>query len=201
MKHAAIPPKAFDRKYFTSGNYKEYKEIAEAWVHVVARRVRKDLKHLARPRILDVGCAYGYLMLELQDAGCDVRGIEYSAYAIQHAEKAARRSIRRGSILQNTIAKANAFDAVICFNVMEYVAEADVARAIANLVRWSNDFIFFTTCFTHSLYASQKHSPDTLRMTIKTQRQWRELFAASGAAYVGKFYDGGGGDVLVFKKR
>lgn len=196
-----ISPGAFDKKYFTSGNYEEYEEIASQWVSVVARRVRKNLKGIQRPRVLDVGCAYGYFLVGLQEAGCDVAGIEYSPHAIRNAEKTVRRSIRKGSILQRGVAQANAFDAVTCFNVLEYVAEADVPKAIANLVRWSKNLIFFTTCFTHSRYASQKYSPDPLRTTVKTQRQWRELFAKSGAAYKGKFYDGGGGDVLVFRKK
>ena len=52
-------------------------------------------------------------------------------------------------------------------------AKPDIAKAITNLVRWSNNLIFFTTSYTHSLYASEKHSVDPLRVTTKTQRQWR----------------------------
>ncbi len=196
-----IPAKAFDKKYFETGNYKEYKEIAHQWVGIVAQQVIKRLQPLPKPRILDVGCAYGYLMAELQSAGCKVAGIEYSSHAIHNAEKAVRQSIHKGSILQDVLAKADAFDAVICFNVAEYIVDTDITRAMANLVRWTNNLIFFTTCFTHSRYASQKYSPDPLRTTIKTQRQWQQLFGAYGAAYVGKFYDGGGGDILVFKKK
>ena len=133
--------------------------------------------------------------------GCRVVGIEYSPYAIAHAEKGVRDAIRRGGILESGIAKTNAFEVVVCLNVLEYVAEEDVAKAIANLVRWSRDRIYFTTCFTHSRYALQKYSFDPFRTTVKTQAQWKELFTSAGAGYAGKFYDGSAGDVLIFKKR
>lgn len=195
-----VPREAFDKKYFSTGNYEEYKKVADQWVAVVARHIRKSLADIARPRVLDVGCAYGYLLAALQDAGCNITGIEYSSHAIQNAEKAVRRSIHRGDILRGAHLRTRGFDAVICLNVVEYIGEADIETAIGNLVRWSGNFIFFTTCFTHSRYASQKYSPDPFRTTIKTQEQWKRLFAKSGARYVGKFYDGGGGDVLIFKK-
>ncbi len=204
MKNATsekLPAELFDKKYFSTGNYKEYKKIADQWVNLVARRVKKSLNAISQPRVLDVGCAHGYLMTALQDMECDVVGIEYSPYAMRKAEKAVRELIRRGNILQGNNMKQNQFDAVICFNVAEYIVESDTAKAIGNLVRWSNNFIFFTTCFTHSRYASQKHSPDPLRTTTKTQKEWRDLFEKSGARFLEKFYDGSGGDILVFKKR
>ena len=73
-------------------------------------------------------------------------------------------------------------------------------KALRNLVKWTGDFIFFTTCFKHSRYASQKHSPDKLRITIKTEKEWIRIFKRVGAVYKETFYDGGGGDVLVFRK-
>lgn len=40
---------------------------------------------VARPRMLDVGCAFGYLLDEARKRGCDVTGVEMSDYARNHA--------------------------------------------------------------------------------------------------------------------
>jgi len=201
VRKKTISANAFDKKYYRTGSYKDYKKIAGEWTGIVAKRVRKSFRDIHAPRVLDVGCAHGYLLAALQETGCEVRGMEYSSHAIRNAEKGVKGSIRKGSILKKDTFKENAFDAVVCLNVAEYISEADMPKGIRNLVRWTNGLIFFTTCFTHSRYASQKHSPDPFRITVKTQKQWRELFKTCGAAYVKKFYDGGGGDVLIFKKR
>lgn len=195
-----LAPDEFDRKYFKSGSYKNYKQIAKIWTGRVAKIIKRMLKAgRPEPRVLDVGCAQGYLLVELQKQGCEVTGLEYSLYAIRHAEKEVAERIKRGSILDAKLS-ANEFDAVVCLNVLEYIPEEQVLKALKNLVKWTNNLIFFTTCFTHSRYSSQKYSPDRLRITVKTENQWKKLFDKAGARFKTVFYDGGGGDVLVFKK-
>lgn len=194
-----IRPGMFNKTYFQGGNYKNYKEIALLWTGRVARRIKRTSGKI-HPQVLDVGCAHGYLMLALQEAGCQVQGLEYSSYVISQAKKTVRENIKQCSILENCFRKSE-FDAVVCLNVLEYIPEDQVKKALRNLVKWSSDLIFFTTCFKHSRYASQKHSPDNLRITIKTEKEWIELFQRVGAVYKETFYDGGGGDVLVFRKK
>ncbi len=189
----------FNEKYFKTGNYENYEENARFWTGRVARQIKRTSKK-PRPRILDVGCAHGYLMTAAQNIGCDVEGLEYSDYVIKEAIEGVRGKIKKGSILRGGF-KNDEFDVVACFNVLEYIPEEKIELALNNLVKWTNDLIFFTTCFKHSRYSSQKHSPDELRMTIKTEKEWIELFHDVGAAHLATFYDGGGGDVLIFTKK
>jgi len=196
---AVIQPAQFDKTYFNTGNYQNYKKIAAMWSGRVARRIKKDARKIA-PRVLDVGCAHGYLMTVLQELGCEVKGLEYSQYAVEQTEPVTRSKIKKGSILENSF-RQNEFDVVVCLNVLEYIPEAQVSKALGHLVQWTGNLIFFTTCFTHSRYSSQKHSPDPLRLTVKTEKEWVKLFRQAGANFHDQFYDSGGGDVLVFKKR
>jgi 2-polyprenyl-3-methyl-5-hydroxy-6-metoxy-1,4-benzoquinol methylase len=193
-----IGPKQFNKVYFTTGNYKEYEKIASAWTKRVARRIIKETVPGKLASVLDVGCAQGFLVSMLRRMGCKAFGLEYSDYALSQAKPDVIRYIKKGSILSSRAALAK-FNVVVCFNVLEYIPEPLVLKALKNLVNWSNDMVFFTTCFTHSCYATQKHSPDNLRITVKTQKEWIKLFGSLGARYSGKFYDGGGGDVLIFK--
>ncbi|MGE5297881.1 MAG: class I SAM-dependent methyltransferase [Acidobacteriaceae bacterium] len=192
--------KDFDKSYFNGGNYEHYEEIASVWTGRVARRIKKTFPPDYSPKVLDVGCAQGYLLSKMCELGCEASGLEYSDYAIKNALPSMKKYIRKGSILEAKY-KRGEFDAVVCFNVLEYMPEAKVEKALSNLVLWAKQYIFFTTCFTHSLYSTQKHSPDNLRITVKTEKEWEKLFKNLGAAFAGKFYDGGGGDVLVFRKK
>lgn len=194
-----IGAEKFNEKYFKTGNYENYKENALIWTGRVARRIKRA-SGKSMPRILDVGCAHGYLMEAALNIGCEVEGLEYSDYVIKEATEVVRSKIKKGNIIEACF-KDDEFDVVVCFNVLEYIPEGQVEMALKNLVKWTNDLVFFTTCFKHSRYASQKHSPDELRMTIKTEKEWIEIFQNVGASRLMTFYDGGGGDILVFRKK
>lgn len=198
MSNKVIRSEMFGENYFKTGNYKNYKENALVWTGRVAQRIKR-MADKAVPNVLDVGCAHGYLITTLQSIGCQVKGLEYSPYVINEADKEVREKIEQGSILDNRFRK-NEFDAVVCLNALEYIPEEKVEMALSNLVKWTDDLIFFTTCFKHSRYSSQKHSPDNLRITIKTEKEWMKSFQQLGASHEETFYDGGGGDVLVFRK-
>lgn len=194
-----IGSEKFNEKYFKTGNYENYKENALLWTGRVARRIKRTSEK-SMPRILDVGCAHGYFMEAALNIGCEVEGLEYSDYVIKEAIEVVRGKIKKGNITEACF-KNDEFDAVVCLNVLEYIPEGKVEMALKNLVKWTNDLIFFTTCFKHSRYASQKHSPDELRMTVKTEKEWIKLFHDVGASHLTTFYDGGGGDILVFRKK
>ena len=36
-----ITPKVFDKTYYSTGNYEAYREIADQWIGVVARRISR----------------------------------------------------------------------------------------------------------------------------------------------------------------
>lgn len=194
--------KSFDKQYFSSGTYKiyKYKEMLDEWVGPMAKRIAKTLKDRKKVKVLDVGCSFGNLIAELQDKyGFEVKGLEYSAYAIKKALPTVRRKIKEGTIL-NPPFKKNSFDAVVCFDVVCHLPKEEVARAIKNLIVLSRHYIFFASIYRHSMWTSQKINPDKLRVTTLSQKEYIDIFSANGAKFVEKFYGGNGGEVLVFKK-
>src|SRR3989339_932850 len=112
--------KNFGKEYFRSGSYEDYKKEAERWVPKTARKINKIISNKPA-KILDVGCAHGYLIAELQNKhGHSVRGVDYSPYAVKNSEKSVRGKIKRGNIQKLNFRK-NEFDAVICLDVINYL--------------------------------------------------------------------------------
>ncbi|MDD5490049.1 MAG: class I SAM-dependent methyltransferase [Candidatus Moranbacteria bacterium] len=189
----------FDKKYFSSGSYKSYKKLVDAWVPIVAKKINKIIGDKPM-KILDVGCAHGYLIAELQNKyGHDVWGIDYSPYAVKNSEKSVRKNIRQGDILKLPFKKNN-FDVVISLDVINYLEEKDIPVAVKNLVGIAKRHIFFGAIFKHAWTASQKWNPDKFRRSVLAKKEYIEIFKKSGAKFAGSFDGENGGTILVLKK-
>jgi len=191
--------KNFNKEYFNSGSYKNYEKEAERWVPKTARKINRILGDKSI-KILDVGCAHGYLIAELQNRyGHVVWGIDYSAYAVKNSEKTVRGKIKRGDILKLPFRK-NEFDVVISLDVINYLEEKDISAAIKNLVNITKKHVFFGAIFKHSWTASQKWNPDEFRKSVLAKKEYIDIFRKYGMKLAGSFDGENGGTILVFEK-
>ena len=198
---AKISESRFDSSYFSSGGYDTYREDVLSWVGNAGRLIDRLLAGTPNPSILDAGCAHGFLITILQEQhGMRVSGLEYSPYAIRHAEPAVRKRIRQGNLLEPGSFPSNSFDLVSCLDVLEYFDRSGVERAIKNLVRWTKQYVLFSGLYRHSLQASQKRNPDPLRITTLSQEEFKKLFRDAGAPCVRRVNFGNGGDAFIFEK-
>lgn len=195
-----ITGKKFDKNFFISGSYHNYKKILEGWVKPIAKRIYNLLRHKPSPRVLDIGCGFGDLIAELQDKyNFSVAGLEVSRYAIKKARAPVKSKIKKGSILEPPF-KKNSFDAVICFDVIYYLTLKETIQAIKDLINISKDYIFFNSIYRHSIYASQKENPDPLRITVLSKKDYIKLFSQNKTKLVKRFSGENGGETLVFRK-
>ena len=98
------------------------------------------LKPLAGLRILDIGCGGGLICEPLARMGAKVTGIEPKAANIQaaiaHAEPQALGIDYRVATVEDLAAAGEAFDAVVCLEVVEHVPDvAAFVKSCAALVR------------------------------------------------------------------
>lgn len=197
-----VPKNYFVKNYFSTDAYDTYETDVLSWVNLTAKKIFSFIKYSPHPKILDVGCAHGFLIAEFQNKyNVRVAGLEYSDYARKTAQKEVRLKIKKGSILNDSIFSESEFDAVICFDVFIYLNKEETKKAVRNLSFWSNRFVFFSTLYKHSKQNSQKINPDKYRITALTQNEYIKIFADNGLDFISKFNSGNGGEILVFKKR
>jgi SAM-dependent methyltransferase len=101
----------------------------------IRRTFRRRLQRVERfnggpGRWLDVGCAYGFLLLEAKLAGWDAQGLEWSVHAASRAPEEIRGRIRVGSF-QAADFPENSWDVVSCWDYLEHSPDpkADLAKA------------------------------------------------------------------------
>ena len=119
-----------DRKYGYGGyNYDG------RWVKV-AKNIIRHFKLKKGDRLLDVGCAKGYLVRDLLEQGIDAYGIDISRYALKKADRIAKSKLKYGNAMKINY-KNNFFDAVISINSIHNLKEKNCIKALKEIKRVS----------------------------------------------------------------
>ena len=94
------------------------------WVSV-AKRIKKIYKLKNNAKILDIGCAKGFLVKDLVDIGLDAYGLDISEYAIKNSHKDVAGRIHLGNANKLPFGD-NTFDFVISLNTLHNLEKRTV---------------------------------------------------------------------------
>lgn len=122
----SLPP-TFDEDYFKGGHYHLYQNYAH-----FRERATWTANNLSGS-ILEVGCAYGYLILELDKLGISISGVDLSSYAVGNADKSITSRIVIGDIADQKYSSNN-FDWIISWNTLECLRDDQHAEAVASVL-------------------------------------------------------------------
>jgi SAM-dependent methyltransferase len=102
----------------------------------IAGDMAEHFKLRAGDRVLDIGCAKGFLMRDLMEVvpGLEVWGLEISQYAIDNCHADTRGRILRGSAQRLPFA-SNSFAAALCINVVHNLAGEACVEAVKEIER------------------------------------------------------------------
>lgn len=122
-----------------------------------------------RPKkVLDAGCAKGFLVEALRDRGIEAFGIDLSEYAISEVRPDIRSYCRVTSLVEPFCAW---YDLIVCIEVLEHMSKEDGRHAIANICKSTNDILFSS-------------SPDDLteptHVNVCPRSYWVERFSEEG---------------------
>lgn len=150
----------FDEEYFTRGTtgYKGYTDFP-----INLNKVEKILKY-DPINVLDVGCAHGFIVKRLNDAGVTAYGIDISRYAVDNC---AHNNVMHGDVLDLPY-KDGYFDFVYSSDMLEHIPEADVAIAIDEIARVGKRGLLEIT------YEKTPMDIDDTHITMKPYSWWRE---------------------------
>lgn len=140
----------------------------EQWLRFfggIADRIAADL---APARVLDAGCAMGFLVETLRERGVDARGIDLSEYAIDHVHPPVRPFCRVGSITDDL---GGDYDLIVSIEVAEHMPTRSAEAAIANICAHTSDVLFSSSPID---YREPTH------VNVHPPEYWAEQFARHG---------------------
>jgi NAD(P)-dependent dehydrogenase (short-subunit alcohol dehydrogenase family) len=138
---------SYDKYYFDGDRnqgYGGYKYDKKYWFKVAADIIASyGLK--PGDRVLEVGCAKGYLLHDLleQLPGLEIRGIDVSTYAVSNAMDEIKEFITVGDAVSLPF-EDGSFDLVLCINTLSELSIDDCKKGILEISRVSKGKSFIT---------------------------------------------------------
>jgi glycosyltransferase involved in cell wall biosynthesis len=132
---------------------------------------------------LDAGCAKGFLVRTLREAGKDCWGFDHSAWAIDHAESAVRPFVDRAGV--DDVALDRRVDVLVAFDLLSHLTD-EQARAFLQRARQSVAMAViavipsFDTEEDERQYRRQPDDQDLSHVTLRPRRWWDALFREAG---------------------
>lgn len=155
------------------------------WVPV-ARDIIDHFKLKPGAKVLDVGCAKGFLVKDLLEQGIDAYGLDISEYAINNCEKEVVGRLQVGKA-DNLLFPDNSFDAVISINTIHNYDKKGVIQCLREIQRLSTGKSFIQVDSYRN--AEQKAVFESWVLTAYFHdypENWIKLFNEAG--YTGDYY-------------
>ncbi len=139
-------------------------------------------------RVLDVGCAKGFFLHDLQSAlpGIEIAGIDISSYAIENAIETVKEKVSVGDARELQF-EDKSFDCVMSINTVHNLNREDCAIALKEIQRVSGGKSFITVdAYRNEIEKERMEAWNLTALTMMSVDEWKEFFAEVG--YNGDYY-------------
>lgn len=139
-------------------------------------------------RILDVGCAKGFMLYDLLRVlpEAKVSGIDISAYAVDNAIPEVKDRIQIGNATDLPF-EDGSFDVVMSINTIHNLNRADCRRALSEIERVSSQGAFVTVdAYRDEAERVRMEKWNLTALTMMSTDEWKEFFSEAG--YTGDYY-------------
>ena len=179
----------FGREYFDGTREQGYGgyRYDGRWIPI-ARDIAAHFRLKRGDRVLDLGCAKGFLMRDMMEVvpGLEVWGLEISQYAIETCHPDARGRIVRGTAQRLPFASAS-FAAALCINVVHNLGYDACVEAVREIERVAPGRGYIQVDAYHNDDERDTFLDWVLTAdTFGKPQMWRELFQR--ADYTGDYY-------------
>ena len=180
----------FGKEFFDgdrSHGYGGFSYNARFW-HPVIPDFQKHWSLKAGDRVLDVGCAKGFMMHDMAVLipGIEVKGIDVSDYAIENAMPEMRAHVQVANAVSLPFPDKS-FDVVISINSIHNLAREECGKSLQEIERVSRRGAFITVdAYRNDDERRRMEAWNLTAQTIMHVDEWKAFFKEVG--YTGDYY-------------
>jgi SAM-dependent methyltransferase len=141
---------------------------SEEWLALFNRFADRIVSDIHPRRVLDAGCAMGFLVEALRHRGVEAFGVDLSSYAIANVHDSVRAFCRQGSLTEELTGQ---YDLIVTIEVLEHIPRHDAERAIDNICAHTADVLFSSTPFNYQ---------EATHVNVHPPDYWVEQFGRHG---------------------
>jgi len=158
------------------GCYQNYRWIPELTCSMAMSII--DYLELKRgARVLDYGCAKGYLVKALRLLGRDAYGVDISQYAIEHVDTDVRPYC---ALIDGKYSWCEKFDVCIAKDVLEHIPELQIKKMLSEI---NADRMFVIIPLgDDGIFRAPANNCDVTHVTCHDRGWWNEIFESNGWA-------------------
>jgi SAM-dependent methyltransferase len=140
-------------------------ERSEHWLNFFGKVAEHIVRELRPQRVLDAGCAKGFLVEQLRKRGVEAYGVDISEYAISQVHDSVQEYCHVASLTEPI---EGHYDLITCVEVIEHMPAADGRVALDNVCRATDRLLLSTSPYD---YGEPTH------LNVQPPEQWSALLA------------------------
>ncbi|HEY5158460.1 MAG TPA: glycosyltransferase, partial [Anaerolineales bacterium] len=157
----------YDEYYYAHDCGRPYQRD-DGWLNFFDQIAKRIIEQFEPKTVLDVGCAWGFLVEAFRNRGVEAFGVDISEYAIQNIYPDIKPYCWIGSITEPFPKK---YDLITCIEVLEHMPRQEAEKAIENLCSHANEIVFSSTPFDYK---------EATHFNVHDPEYWAEQFARYG---------------------
>ena len=175
-------PLEFDREYFEQGPmtgkslYTNYRWLPELTLPLCHHLVTY-CGMMQEDRILDFGCAKGYVVHGLRLLGYDAHGVDVSEYAISQAPKEVNGYVTKIEPFEEISAN---YDWVICKDILEHLPYESIDDQLQLLADCTANLIAMVPLGDGQKYYIEAYEQDVTHIIREDLKWWEDRFFRNG---------------------
>lgn len=161
------------KSLYTMEYYKQYSNIGydnkDVWMSFFDNIAERIIEKYAPVTVLDMGCAFGYLVSALRNKGVQAYGIDISEYALSQADEKIKPYVKVMSALDELPDNfPKKYDLVVSIEMIEHLYADDGLKVIKKMTEYSDRILLSST---DSDFAEPTH------VNVQPKEYWCEKFA------------------------
>jgi len=183
-KPAPAPGYGYD--YFDNPDYVGYGGYRyDGRYRGAAERMRDHFGLATGSKVLEIGCAKGFILYEFHVLGMDVTGLDASSYAVANGKAEIRDRLSVHTSPRLPFADKT-FDLVLAKEVLPHLEERDALTLIGEIMRVGKAAFLELQCADTPESAEMMKQWDQTHQTIKSEAWWKDSLAALN--YTGAYH-------------